>query len=83
MSIDRCPHCGTVLPTRTMPRAIEARLAAGPTTMDQIKATARSIKPKATDKQIYNSLSMLFRDGRIRRCGYGIYESSAIDKACE
>jgi hypothetical protein len=77
MKIDRCPHCGSILPTQTMPRAIENRLATGPATMDQIKRSARAINPKATDKAIYNALAMLTRYRRVKRCGYGIYESVA------
>lgn len=73
MPVDRCPHCGSVLPTKTMPRAIEHRLSAGVATMEQLKKAARAIKPKATDKQIYNALAMLTRNNRVRHLGHGLY----------
>lgn len=71
--VDRCPHCGHILPTQTMPKAIENRIAGGAATIEQIMLTARTIKPKATDRQIYAALGMLTRYGRIRHVSYGVY----------
>lgn len=73
--IERCPHCGSVLPTKSMPRAIRQTAASGPTSMKRIKEAARVVKPEATEKQIYNAISMLVRRKKLRRVAFGFYEA--------
>ena len=77
-AIQRCPHCGSVLPTKTMPVAIRACAAGGPTSMERIKAAARAIKPMATDKQIYNAIAALVRRGQMRKIAHGFYMTAAL-----
>lgn len=72
--IERCPHCGSVLPVQTMPKAILMTAAGGPTSMERIKKAARVIKPDATEKQIYNAISALVRRGQLRRVAFGFYQ---------
>jgi len=76
MKIDRCPHCGGLLPTRTVPKAIEQRISLGVANMTAIKKAARVINPKVSDKQVFNALGMLVRHGRVKRISYGLYEPS-------
>lgn len=72
---DRCPRCGSVLPTSTMPKAILTTAHGGPTSMERIKQAARIIKPTATEKQIYNAIAALVRRKQLRRVALGFYEA--------
>lgn len=74
--IDRCPHCGSTLPVRTMPKAILQTAAGGPTSMERIKKAARAIKPAATEKQIYNAIANLVRRRRMQKIAHGFYQAT-------
>ncbi len=74
-TVNRCPHCGTVLATNTMPQAIRQASSSGPTSMERIKNAARKINPDATDKQVYNAIALLIRSGRLRKVAHGFYQA--------
>lgn len=58
-----------------MPTAILVTASGGPTSMERIKKAARTIKPKATEKQIYNAIAALVRHRKLRRIALGFYEA--------
>ena len=73
--VRKCPNCGSILGSHTVPQAIRQVTSAGPTSMERIKKAAKVINPDVTDKQVYNAIALLVRSKRMKKIAFGFYQA--------